>query len=44
MMALENEKQLRIFSTIVKYVIFKINNVSFSDISPNCFEVNHNYA
>ena len=44
MMALENEKQLHIFSTIVKYVIFKINNVSFFDISPNCFEVNYNYA
>ena len=29
MMALENEKQLHIFSTIVRYVIFKINNVSF---------------
>ena len=44
MMAIENEKQLHLFSTIVKYVIFKINNVSFFDISTNCFEVNYNYA
>ena len=44
MIALENEKQLHIFSTIVIYVIFKINNVSFFDISPILFEVNYNYA